>query len=54
MADLVKPESVLEAIKDRVPAGFVEINTTAFHLGFDLGRRFRRCRGAQSSSLLLD
>lgn len=42
LADLVKPESVLEAIKVRVPAGFVEINTTAFHLGFDLGRPFRR------------
>jgi len=42
LADLVKPESVLEAIKDRVPAGFVEINTTAFRLGFDLGRPFRR------------
>jgi hypothetical protein len=42
----VKPESVLEAIKDRVPADFVEINTTAFHLSFhldfDLGRPVRR------------
>ena len=42
LADLVKPESVLEAIKDRVPADFVEMNTAAFHLGFDLGRAFRR------------
>lgn|GEM_PF-187398 len=42
LADLVRPKSVLEAIKDRVQDDFVEINTTAFHLGFDLGRPFRR------------
>jgi 2-oxoglutarate ferredoxin oxidoreductase subunit gamma len=42
IADLVRTESIIRAIADRVPAAFVEINTRAFHLGFDLGRPFRR------------
>jgi 2-oxoglutarate ferredoxin oxidoreductase subunit gamma len=42
LADLVRSESILKAIADRVPADFVEINTRAFHLGFDLGRPFHR------------
>lgn len=42
LADLVRPESVLKALRNRVPAGFIEINTRAFQLGFELGRPLRR------------
>jgi len=42
LADLVRPESILKAIAHRVPADFVELNTRAFHLGFELGLPLRR------------
>jgi 2-oxoglutarate ferredoxin oxidoreductase subunit gamma len=42
LADLVRPESALKAIRDRVPADYVEMNTRAFQLGFELGRPLRR------------
>jgi len=42
LTDLVRPESVLKAIKDRVPAEFVAMNERAFGLGFDLAQPCRR------------
>jgi len=42
LTDLVRSESVLRAIKDRVPAEFVEMNERAFRLGFDLAQPYRR------------
>jgi 2-oxoglutarate ferredoxin oxidoreductase subunit gamma len=42
LADLVRPESALKAIRERVPADYVEMNTWAFQLGFELGRPLRR------------
>lgn len=39
---LVKQESILKAIADRVPADFVELNTKAFHLGLALGQPYKR------------
>jgi 2-oxoglutarate ferredoxin oxidoreductase subunit gamma len=42
ITELVRPESVLQAIKERVPADSVEVNSKAFRLGLGLGRPFRR------------
>ena len=42
LVELVRSESVLQAIKDRVPKDYVELNTRAFNLGFELGRPHRR------------
>ena len=42
ITELVRPESVLQAIKERVPADSVEVNCKAFRLGLGLGRPFRR------------
>ena len=42
LVDLVRSESVLQAIKDRVPKDYVEMNTRAFNFGFELGRPYRR------------
>ena len=42
LADLVRTDSVLKALRNRVPADLIEINTRAFQLGFDLGRPLRR------------
>ncbi|WP_136798291.1 MULTISPECIES: 2-oxoacid:acceptor oxidoreductase family protein [Desulfosediminicola] len=37
LADLVKPDSVMKAIADRVPKDFVEMNKTALGIGYELG-----------------
>ena len=42
LADLVRPESALKAVRGRVPADYVEMNTRAFQLGFELGLPLRR------------
>jgi len=42
IAHLVRPESVLKAIKERVPKEYIEINTRAFNIGLGLGLPFRR------------
>ena len=42
ITDLVKPASLLQAIQDRVPAGFIEINTQSFNIGLAMGQNCRR------------
>ena len=40
LTGLIKPASLLAAIKDRVPRDFLELNTRAFELGLDMGAEF--------------
>lgn len=37
LTGLIKPQSLLAAIKDRVPKDFVELNTKAFEIGLEMG-----------------
>lgn len=41
VADLVKPESVIKAIADRVPSDFIEMNQNALNLGLELGAPYK-------------
>jgi 2-oxoglutarate ferredoxin oxidoreductase subunit gamma len=38
IADLVKPESVMKAIANRVPKDFIEMNKNALNIGLELGK----------------
>lgn len=38
LTDLVKPESIMSTLSDRIPASFLEMNRTALNLGIELGR----------------
>lgn len=38
---LVKTESLLAVVKDRVPADFIGLNTDAFNLGLEIGRTYK-------------
>ncbi len=40
LTSLIKPKSMLAAIKDRVPKDFIELNTKAFELGLEMGADF--------------
>lgn len=40
--EIIKPESVLSAVADRVPRDFVDLNNRAFDIGLVLGRQYRR------------
>ncbi|MEE4242366.1 MAG: 2-oxoacid:acceptor oxidoreductase family protein, partial [Desulfopila sp.] len=40
LTGLLKPASLLAAIKDRVPRDFLEMNTSAFELGLNMGAEF--------------
>lgn len=40
LTELVKPESILQVIENRIPAGFLEMNRQALQLGIDLAREF--------------
>lgn len=42
LTDVVSRESVMKILKERIPAGFVEINEKALNLGFDLGQAKKR------------
>lgn len=42
IAELVKPESVIKAIADRVPSDFIEMNKKALNIGFELGSPYKR------------
>lgn len=42
ITELLKPESVMAAIADRVPKDFIEMNNRAFDLGLALGSQYRR------------
>ncbi len=37
LTGLIKPQSLLAAIKDRVPKDFIDLNTKAFELGLEMG-----------------
>jgi len=41
LVPLVKEESLLSVVKDRVPKDFVGMNTEAFQLGLEMGRGFK-------------
>jgi 2-oxoglutarate ferredoxin oxidoreductase subunit gamma len=41
IADLVKPESVMKTIAERVPKDFIEMNNLALSIGYELGRPYR-------------
>lgn len=38
ITELIRPESVMAAVADRVPKDFIELNTRAFELGLTMGR----------------
>ena len=40
ITEVIKPKSVLDVVKKRVPKDFVELNTKAFELGMELGSDF--------------
>lgn len=40
ITDLVKPESVMKTIADRVPRDFVEMNQKALNIGIELGKPY--------------
>jgi 2-oxoglutarate ferredoxin oxidoreductase subunit gamma len=42
LTDVVSRDSVMKILKERIPAGFVEINEKALNLGFDLGQAKKR------------
>lgn len=42
LTDILKPESVMAAIADRVPRDFLTMNNRAFDLGLVLGAQYRR------------
>ena len=39
LEDLVKPESIMQVLKTRVPADFLEMNQKALQIGMELGGR---------------
>lgn len=41
LIELVKTESVIKAIADRVPTDFIEMNIRALNIGFELGKPYR-------------
>lgn len=41
LTEVVQPESVLKVLKDRIPAGFLDINAQALELGMALSREGR-------------
>lgn len=48
LTPLVKTESMLSVIKQRVPKDFVEMNTRAFNLGLDMGQDFQDARNSRN------
>lgn len=40
LTGLIRPASLLATIKDRVPPGFIDMNTRAFELGMDMGAEY--------------
>jgi 2-oxoglutarate ferredoxin oxidoreductase subunit gamma len=38
LTDVVRPESVMQVIKTRIPANFIDMNRKAFDLGVELGK----------------
>ncbi|MDJ0722782.1 MAG: 2-oxoacid:acceptor oxidoreductase family protein [Desulfobacterales bacterium] len=42
LTDLVKPESIMKVLEQRIPSGFVDMNRKALDLGMELGQPFKR------------
>ncbi len=40
LTELVKPESIMTTLKDRIPGSFLEMNRTALELGMELGKNY--------------
>lgn len=41
LTDLVKPDSIMKILEERIPKGFLEMNRNALDLGMDLGMKFK-------------
>lgn len=41
IADLVRPESIMKVIAERVPKEFIDMNTAALNIGLELGAPYR-------------
>ncbi len=41
LTDLVRPESIMKVLKDRIPHRFIEMNEQALNLGMELAKEFR-------------
>lgn len=39
---IVKPESIMKVLKERIPSGFIEINQKAVDIGMELGEPYRQ------------
>jgi Pyruvate/2-oxoacid:ferredoxin oxidoreductase gamma subunit len=37
ITELVKPESIMKVLENRIPAGFLEMNRKALDIGLELG-----------------
>ena len=42
LTDLVRPESIMAVLKERIPPGFVEMNQKALDLGIEMGTPLKR------------
>ena len=41
LTELVKADSIMTTLKDRIPGSFLEMNRKALELGMELGNRFK-------------
>lgn len=41
LTELVKPESIMTTLKDRIPGSFLEMNRSALELGMELGKNYK-------------
>ncbi len=41
LTELVKPDSIMTTLKDRIPGSFLEMNRKALELGIELGNQFK-------------
>jgi 2-oxoglutarate ferredoxin oxidoreductase subunit gamma len=41
LTKLVKSDSIMKVLKDRIPSGFIEMNRNALDLGIKLGTEFK-------------
>jgi len=39
LTDLVRPESIVKVLEQRIPSGFLEMNQKALDLGLEMGRQ---------------
>ena len=42
LTDLVKPESIMAVLKERIPSGFVDMNQKALDIGIEMGAAHKR------------